>query len=388
MRVGRGTTASRLFSAAIAGLVVCAATDLAWGQGSVRGQVRIQRPGVLTQPAQQSPTRRFLHVASFGLGSVQTASPKGPLSTSIYTTDRTLLPSMIRHPSREPASGSINAQRAVGARTTSTPPPASSTSRYAPAATSFPLVSAGSGSANGGASPLAAIGAAQTYLQTITRHSEVALAERSTPVTSLAPAQPGLLRDHMLKGEQAFRRGDYAQAIRSFRLANDLSLNSPETVLSMFHAHFAMDDDSYSAEAYLLIRVLRAMPELPLVPLQPSAFYDRPRDYGEQVARLEEYCRRFPDDGEAQLVLAYFKWFDDDVDAAVTALTLANEAAEVAEAPRLLEAIDIFWNGMVASGLEGRGIGPADQQDAPPPPQEPPADSAPKNQGPDEPHEP
>ncbi len=398
MRVAPGTTASRLLSAVIAGLAVCAATDLARGQASVRGQVRIRSPGTLTRLAQRSPSQRFLNVASVGAGPAQTARPTGPLSTSIYTTDRTLLPSTIRHPSRNPPPGSINAQRAAGARTIGTRagtrsshsprlPSTSSTTRYASAAASFPFVAAGRRSAAGGASPLVAIDAPRTY-QTITQQSGAALAERSAPVTSLAPAQPGLLRDHMLKGEQAFRQGYYAQAIRCFRLATDLSFNSPESVLSMFHAEFAVGGNSYSTEAYLLIRVLRAMPELPLVPLQPSAFYDRPRDYGQQVARLEEYCRRFPDDGEAQLVLAYFKWFDDDVDAAVTALTLADDAAEVADAPRLLEAIDTFWNGMVASGLvAGGGIGPTDQQDEPPPPYESPV-SAPQTQGPDEPHEP
>ncbi|MCK4602443.1 MAG: hypothetical protein KAU28_08240 [Phycisphaerae bacterium] len=186
------------------------------------------------------------------------------------------------------------------------------------------------------------------------------------------------MRDKMLEGERAFRRGEYAQALKSFRLANDLSLGSPETILSMCHARFAMATDSYSAVGYLLGRVFQAVPELPLVPLQPREFYGQAGAYARQLASLEEHCLASPADAEAQFVLAYFKWSDGEVAAAVHALRQANAAARQSADTNIVEAVDVFWDGMVASGLvEGVSIEPPAEE--PQPQQDPQVDSLPND---------
>jgi len=309
------------------------------------------------------------------------------LSTSIYTTDRTLLPSIIGRPMPNPLRSSINAQRRVGSgpitaqpgRGRPSPPaaPASFTSRpYAPPGAYSPAAPVGTGLALrtlGAPTPTVA---AAAYLRAVTEESESSLAARDEPVTSLAPAEEGLLRDKMLEGERAFRRGEYAQALKNFRLANDLSLGSPETILSMCHARFAMATDSYSAVGYLLGRVFQTVPELPLVPLRPREFYGQAGAYARQLFSLEEHCLASPADAEAQLVLAYFKWFDGEVAAAVQALGHANAAAKQSEDTNILEAVDAFWDGMVASGLvEGLSIEPPAEE--PQPQQAPQVDSLP-----------
>ncbi len=341
----------------IAKWVVCAlAASLAMGvaigpatsQAGVRGQVTISGPSSPGRLASGSPTAQFLFVFSFGVGSVRAPAPTGPLATSIYTTDRTLLPSIIGKPMATPLRRSINAQRTIGAGPitasggTARPlpplPATSSTTRLYTDAGPLAAVSFSPGQYVPNAPQTAAASAAMAYLWTITAESESSLADSHKPVTSLAPADEGLLRDNMLKGERAFRREDYAQAMRSFRLANDLSLNSPETMLSRFHARFAMATDSYSAPAYLLARVLRTMPELPLVPLQPKEFYGQVRHYSDRLAGLEEHCQRSNARVEALLVLAYFKWFDGDVDAAVFEANALR--GQLAEAQGKLAAVD------------------------------------------------
>jgi len=361
---------------AVACLVLAATSGLAWGQGTVRGQVILHPPGGLTQPGQSSSAQRLISLApvGFGVGSVSMPRPVGPLAVSISTTNRTLLPSLIRSPSAVAPAGSISATSAVGGQPLGTVAgtrravvPVSSTSSpvgrrpAAAAVPASPLMMRLSAPAGPGS---AATTAARTYLETITQESQSWLVDSGRPVTSLAPAEPGPLRDLMLKGEKAFRRAEYADALQSFQLANDVSLNSPEAMIGMFHARFALSEDSYSSASFLLMRALRNLPELPLVPLDPKEFYGVGRDYGEQLAGLVEYCRRQPDEAEPLLVLTYFQWFAGDVSAAVDSLRQANAAAMDRQDSLVLEAIDTFWDGMVASGLvEGMTIAPPAETD-------------------------
>ena len=201
---------------------------------------------------------------------------------------------------------------------------------------------------------------AQTYLEVLSRRAGQQH-QALTTIESLAPSGPGLLRDYMLDGEQSFRQGEYLSASRTFELAHRLEPSSPEPVLSLFHARFATSTVSYSSAAYLLGRALQMVPELPMAPIQPRAFYGRIGDYGDQLDKLNAHCRRRPEDPAGWFVLAYFRWFEEDAEGARQALENAAQAAGNNE--HLNEAIDIFADGVNASG---RFAGQANPSASPP----------------------
>ena len=166
----------------------------------------------------------------------------------------------------------------------------------------------------------------------------------------------------MLEGERRFRTAEYAEAFRQFQLANGLVRNNAESLLSMLHARVALSIVSYSQASHYLREALKCQPELPLAPLNIRGFYGDPTHYVDQLFRLEQYVRNAPEDAEAQLVLAYYSWFDPEIKPAkaqeALARALGGRMATLGSNPakddRLLEAIDVFWRGMVASGqVEG-----------------------------------
>jgi len=185
-------------------------------------------------------------------------------------------------------------------------------------------------------------------------------AEEQKPVTSLVPDEAGMFRDYMRKGEDLFREGHYHKAMEEFRMASVLSPNVPESLLSQFHARFATSRRSYASAAHFLSRTLKVLPELPLVPLAPKEFYDDPAAYAGQVASLQKHCTKVPADSEALLVLAYFRWFEGQTDKATEALTQAK-AAGPGKTSR--EAIETFWDGIVASGKVPSDVEPADEKE-------------------------
>ena len=194
---------------------------------------------------------------------------------------------------------------------------------------------------------------ARTYLDVLASRTDEP-DQAHTPIESLAPRETGLLRDYMLEGEQSFRQGEYLSASRTFELAHRLEPSSPDAVLSMFHARFATSMVSYSSAAYLLGRALQMTPELPMAPIQPRVFYGRIGDYSDHLDKLDTYCQRRPRDPAGWFVLAYFRWFEDDAEGARLALDSAAET--VGNNEHLREAIDIFADGMTASGrLPGEG---------------------------------
>ena len=167
----------------------------------------------------------------------------------------------------------------------------------------------------------------------------------------------------MLEGERRFRTAEYGEAFNQFKLANGLVRNDAESLLSLLHARVALSIVSYSQASHYLQEALTCQPELPLVPLRIRGFYDDPTQYISQLFRLEQHVKNAPEDAEAQLVLAYYTWFDPDIKASRTQEALAralgtartaNPAGRSGMNDRLLEAIDVFWRGMVASGqVEG-----------------------------------
>jgi hypothetical protein len=166
-------------------------------------------------------------------------------------------------------------------------------------------------------------------------------------IKTLVPDQPGQYRDKMQRGEEFLRAGSFSSAYDQFKVASDIVHRSPEALLNLAHASFG--SGSYRMTAFYIRRALACMPELPGVPLRPKRFYENIGVYGDMVIRLETYVDESPGDGDALLILAYFRWFDDVPDIPVVRSAL-ERALAVAKSEERIEAIHIFWDAMVASG--------------------------------------
>jgi len=208
----------------------------------------------------------------------------------------------------------------------------------------------------------AALGAALAYMQAVSSSAAATLKKQIEPITSLSPSEPSIYTTHMVSGEKAFYAGEFIRAFDEFQLANDLTGRDPESLLSMAHSRFALSRNSYARAAYYLQQAIKYLPELPLVPLQPRGFYGDATTYLKHLIRLEEHTDKFHTDAEAYLVLGYYRWFDEDTEAAGEAMRKSFAAAR---SPELAEAIETFWDGMVASGrISGELQPPAATQPA------------------------
>ncbi len=221
-----------------------------------------------------------------------------------------------------------------------------------------------------------AFGAARAYVQALEAASASLLADRSKPITSLVPKTPSRYREFMQRGDASFRAGDFRSAYADFQIANDLGDQDPESFLCLAHAQFALSRYTYAKGAYFLQQTLRFMPELPLTNLRPRGFYGDEALYAKHLVNLEDHVGTQPGDGEAQLMLAYFRWFSKNRDVAATtkALEAALDAAVAKNDARLAEAVETFWDGMLPTGLVEGKLGAGDQQEpATPEPQPEPA---------------
>jgi hypothetical protein len=210
-----------------------------------------------------------------------------------------------------------------------------------------------------------AFGAARAYLWALEQAATSLLSEQRKPITSLVPKPASVYRDNMLKGDSAFRANNYRYAYSYFQIAADIGGNDPESLICLTHAQFALSHYSYAKAAYFLELALKSMPELPLASLRPMGFYGDRDKYAQHVFALEEQTRSDPYDGEAQLLLAYFRWFSEvrDVPAASKALSQAMAAALRKRDTYLLEAVRTFWDGMVAAGKATGTLEPAPEAD-------------------------
>jgi len=259
--------------------------------------------------------------------------------------------------------GALGISRRSAAQRTglsATPPPASPSRRLyqpPPEKVAHPVV----GARRPGASDFTPAAAALAYLAAISPAHASALAGADRPVTSLAGEQPGPYRDHMLAAEAAFREGDYAAAAAAYRRANDLTGRDPESLIGLLHATFAMARGGYARPAFYLAQALRYLPELPLAPLEPQAFWPDEAAYAEQVSRLRADAAAEAATAEAHLVAAYFAWFEGDAEQARLALSATLAAARAAE---VIEAAETFRDGMdlaeeAAAGEAAPTTGPA-----------------------------
>jgi hypothetical protein len=180
--------------------------------------------------------------------------------------------------------------------------------------------------------------------------------EQDSSLTSLAPEEPGALRDLILEGERHFRLKKYRQAVNRFKMAEDMSMGSPESMLSLMHTYFAASYDSYSMPAYYLRKTLKVFPELPKARIHPKAFYGDTAVYIDDLLRLKNHVREKPADHEAKFVLAYLEWRDDNFRAAQSLLRAVMENSDSA---KVSEAVGILWDGMVATGRVSGELMPA-----------------------------
>jgi len=210
-----------------------------------------------------------------------------------------------------------------------------------------------------------AFGAARAYLRALEEAATSLLSDRGKPITSLVPNPPGPYRQSMLKGDRAFRANNYHDAYTYFRIANDIGGNDPESLICLTHTQFALSRYSYAKAAFFLELALKRMPELPGAPLRPMGFYGDSDKYAQHMYALDQHVQANRSDGEAQLLLAYFRWFGEvqDSQAARTALSHALAAALKKRDTYLLEAVRTFWDGMVASGKVSGKLAPARQRD-------------------------
>ena len=166
-------------------------------------------------------------------------------------------------------------------------------------------------------------------------------------IKTLVPDQPGKYRDMMQKGEELMQSGSFIAAYEQFKVASDILGRSPEPFLSMAHARFGVG--GYGTTAFYIRRALAYMPQLPLVPLRPKNFYSNVAVFGDLIIRLKSYLDENPDNGDALLILAYFRWFADDSDVAAVRVAL-EKALAVSESEERIEAIHIFWRAILESG--------------------------------------
>ena len=164
----------------------------------------------------------------------------------------------------------------------------------------------------------------------------------------------------MAKGDRSFRRGNYRDAYTNFQIANDLGDHDPESYVCLLHTEFALSAYSYAKACYFLEQALRYMPELPLANLRPRGFYDNEAKYAQKLIALVDHIDKRPSDHEAVLLLAYFRWFEDKRDVNATRKLLAKALAAGLEKkdPLLIDAVETFWRGIVASGAAAGELKP------------------------------
>lgn len=206
-----------------------------------------------------------------------------------------------------------------------------------------------------------ALSVANRYLRSVGPGELTVSPKASKVISSLVPSQPSMYASLLALGEKAFRRGrtaesssDFVVAFNYFERASLIAPRAPETTLSLTHARFATSSVAYASASHYLRQTLRYLPELPLVPLKPKLFYGSDSAaasrYVRHLARLEKHLANMPDDVDALLLLAYFRWFSGRTGETRAALEAAIKIAKEDGDKEMVKAVDTFWAGMVRSG--------------------------------------
>jgi hypothetical protein len=189
------------------------------------------------------------------------------------------------------------------------------------------------------------LAAARGFIASVGGSSGLSDADES--ITTFVPDQPGQYRDKIHRGEELLKAHNYISAYEQFKAASDIVQRAPEPFLNMAHAKFG--EGGYGMMAFYIRRALATMPQLPLVALRPKSFYENVAVYGDLMMRLETHLDDVPEDGDAQLILAYFRWFSETPEVATVQASL-EKALAASQAEEKVEAINIFWRAIVKSG--------------------------------------
>ncbi len=348
--------------------LVAAAAAIAVGPpfapAQVRGQVNIGSPGTLRDVGSSGVVATFRNT-SYGLGALQ--SPVGAPSSNLL---RSAMESRASYTISRPGGDSFLGQPSVSL----TPLPGSGMRLSRPMLAGSPGLYAGGSGEDPLASDSRLLKATSTYLNALGGNQDVGIATRLSPIISLVTGGDDQFSTYMEEGEKAFRAGDYDNAMERFKMANTVNPKNPDCLLSLAHASFAISRNSYYRAAYYLTRALKFMPDMPLLPIQPQAFYASPEQYTQRIDWLDKHLQSNPFDNDAFFVAAYFRWFQQDFEGARLALEKARRGKIN---PDLREAVNTFWDGMKASGklsgtAEGSGAseppaGPSSQPTLTPP---------------------
>ena len=336
-----------------------------WGGGIAMGQVR-GSSGSLSSPGGLSSVglgqSHDFRVSSGGVGGLQTTGggyqSEGVLRSSMFSTSglgRGLRSSIdtgggvgtaLRSSIDRSSGGLIGSSSGGGGVVGSTALAAVSKGVTLIGAAGFALDSAGGkGMAGAILGQETSLTAARGFIASVGESSSLQKSDES--IKTLVPAQPGQYRDMMQKGEELLRAGNFISAYEQFKVVSDVVGHSPEPFLNMAHARFGAG--GYGTTAFYIRGALTRMPQLPLVPLRPKGFYENVAVFGDLIIRLKTYLDGNPDNGDALLIFAYFRWFADtpDVPAVRSAL---EKALAVSESEDRIEAIHIFWDAIVAGG--------------------------------------
>jgi len=178
------------------------------------------------------------------------------------------------------------------------------------------------------------------------------LKHQDKPITSFVPDEPSMYQSYMQRGETSFRDGDYRGAADQFILANRIGTRDWTSLLSLAHCYFALQ--SFHTSAHYLRQAVKYFPEMPLVSIEPREFFGNQTRYADSIIKLEQFAQEDREDSDGLLLLAYFRWFDNNPAAAKAALSqVLASAARTAPLPEdtpSVETARIFWKAMARSG--------------------------------------
>ncbi|MDY7010031.1 MAG: hypothetical protein SVV80_04680 [Planctomycetota bacterium] len=195
----------------------------------------------------------------------------------------------------------------------------------------------------------------QTGRTTPTTTTSTTKPEKPKPISSFVPTEPSRYQEYMKRGEQAFRAERYIEAADAFDVAVAMGRYLPESHLSLVHAYSALG--RYHSAAYQLRQALKHFPELPLVSLRVRLFYGRAEAFVSQMDKLRQEAEKPYAGADLYLLLAYFRYFDGEEDDAAKVLRRAWNGGKGDRST--VEAIETFWNGMVAAGKVEDALAPA-----------------------------
>ncbi|MFB3892647.1 MAG: hypothetical protein ACE15C_11560 [Phycisphaerae bacterium] len=342
---------------------LCVLAPQAWPQG--RGTIGLTTPGYMKPIGQTTATLNFVNY-SYGLGGVggRTAYGGGGdiLRSAISTPLGGGAVGIARSPMMDNPLGAGSALSKMIAspissdlmKTMTLTPDVPTKTPLTPGVLTDPEAMGGGFSAfykNQGLDK-AAVG----YLKTIHEDFGDDLKKQEQAITSLVPAEPSTYKTFLERGEAAFKDGRFSDALGEFRLANDIGGRDWVSLLSISHAYFAMQ--SNHASAHYLREAIKYFPELPLLPLDPRGFYGNKTRYADNLLALEGIVKDEPANADAAMLLAYYRWFDKNPQAAQSALSAAMQAAADVPDKTVAEAIDSLWRGMVATGKVSGNLGP------------------------------